>query len=600
MKEIVTQEQLEALIERQRRMPPMRLGDALLKEGAISENQLQQALGMQAQTHKQLGSILIDMGYVTEAVVNRILAQKLGIPFISLKHFHFDPDLLSSMPIKLMRQYNVMPLFRSANRLLVAMENPFAEVQLQELSFAVHMKVEPVMASSEELRAAVLHHYGEEGASEDLQALVDELHISRDAPAALMQEKLVGESDNTLVRLVNTIIIEAHKEGASDIHIETGKEDKPARIRFRQDGIMRFYSEVPAAYQSALISRIKIMASLDISERRQPQDGKINFDDGDGSPIELRVVTIPTTEGMEDVVMRILTLPTAMQLDQLDLNSSVLQRLRTLAAKPYGLLLVCGPTGSGKTTTLHALLSHINTPEQKIWTVEDPVEITQEGLRQVQVQEKTGWTFPAVLRSFLRADPDIIMVGEMRDAETAKTVIEASLTGHLVLSTLHTNSAVESVVRLLDLGMDPFNFSDALLGILGQRLVRRLCHACRTSYTISEDELSMLAEAYSSETGGNAGHTVKEWKSHYANAAGEVTLYKPCGCSHCGQSGYKGRIGVFELLVNSPALKRKIYGKASTPELMAVSVSEGLKTIRQDGIEKMLGGETDWRQIRRL
>lgn len=601
LSQVVTQEQVEAALERQRQMPQIRLGDALVQEGVITESQLKQALEMQSHDRKQqLGTILIEMGAVNKEVINRVLAQKLGIPFVSLTHFRFDPALLKSVPANLVRQHNVIPLFRSGNRLAVAIENPLATEPLREVSFATHLKVEPVMASPDELREAIRRYYVADNERESLKSLVSQLDSTNNDSAATAEVEIFTDSDNTLVRLVNKIIMDAYRSEASDIHIETGRGGSRTKIRFRKDGIMVPYSDIPAAYRSTLVSRIKIMAVLDISEKRHPQDGKINFSVHGRAPIELRVVTIPTMDGLEDIVMRILAKPVAMSPDQLDLDPVLLEQLKNLVLKPYGLILVCGPTGSGKTTTLHSLLSHINTPERKIWTVEDPVEITQEGLRQVQVQSKIDWSFPEVLRSFLRADPDVIMVGETRDAETAKTVIEASLTGHLVLSTLHTNSAVESVVRLLDLGMDPFNFSDALLGILGQRLVRRLCPSCRSPYSVSEDELHMLASAYCREIGHDVDQTLIGWKNQYANEKGGITLYKPCGCEKCSQSGYKGRIGVFELLFNSPSIKRHIYNKASVLDLLALAISEGFKTMRQDAIEKILAGETDWKQVQML
>ncbi|WP_194727195.1 GspE/PulE family protein [Noviherbaspirillum malthae] len=601
--DIITHEQVEAALDKQRRMPQIRLGDALVQEGVISEKQLKDALTMQSHDRKQqLGSILMGMGVITKEVLNRVLAQKLGIPFVYLDRFRFDPEVLKAVPAALAKRYQVIPLCRSESRLAIATDNPLAAEPLQELGFVTRMRVEPVMASTADLKAAIARYYGADGELENLTALVQELNGGTSAakPTAADTSEVVTESDNTLVRLVNKVILDAYKTGASDIHIEAGKGNKPTRIRFRKDGVMVPYSEVPSGYRSALISRLKIMAVLDISEKRHPQDGKINFATYSTVPIELRVATIPTQDGLEDVVMRILAQPLALPPDQLDIAPVTLDRLKALAVKPYGLLLVCGPTGSGKTTTLHSLLSYINTPERKIWTVEDPVEISQEGLRQVQVQNKIGWTFPAVLRTFLRADPDVIMVGETRDTETAKTIIEASLTGHLVLSTLHTNSAVESILRLLDLGMDPFNFSDALLGILGQRLARRLCRVCRIPYLAMDDELDMMAAMYAAETNADAQEVKRSWQRSYANTDDQIRLYRACGCPQCSQTGYKGRIGVFELLINSPAIKRKIYLKSSIPELLAVAVAEGFKTIRQDGIEKVLNGETDLKQVQQV
>jgi type II secretory ATPase GspE/PulE/Tfp pilus assembly ATPase PilB-like protein len=342
------------------------------------------------------------------------------------------------------------------------------------------------------------HHAGQRFAVALLAVLA--ARLGADDCASLLQLVLdpsiaalpVVFTGNTLVKFVNMMILDAFRQGASDIHVETAPGNRPSRVRFRKDGIMVKQFEFPSQFKKTLVSRIKIMAQLDISERRKPQDGKIEFRHAALGKIELRVVTIPTANGMEDIVMRVLATSKPIPLDQLGLAEDYLEAVKILATKSFGLFLICGPTGSGKTTTLHSVLGHINTDDRKIWTAEDPIEITQEGLRQVQINSKIGWTFAAAMRSFLRADPDVIMVGEMRDAETCKMGIEASLTGHLVLSTLHTNSAQESMVCLLDLGMDPFNFADALLGVLSQRRVRRLCNKCKKSYSPSDVEMRVL------------------------------------------------------------------------------------------------------------
>jgi type II secretory ATPase GspE/PulE/Tfp pilus assembly ATPase PilB-like protein len=360
------------------------------------------------------------------------------------------------------------------------------------------------------------------------------------------------------------------------------------------------YSEIPAKYRTAIISRIKIMSRLDISEKRQSQDGKVNFEQFGPAKIELRVVTMPTSNGLEHVVMRILSAPKAIPIDGLGLAPHAHKELKRLAVKPHGLLFVCGPTGSGKTTTLHSVLGYINTPQRKIWTAEDPIEITQEGLCQIQVQSKIGWTFATVLRSLLRADPDVIMVGETRDTETAKTVIEASLTGHLVLTTMHTNSAAESVVRLLDLGIDPFNFADALLGILGQRLARRLCAVCREPRAASVEELDILAREYCWDTDLNPSELLGRWRAQSGDKDGTLTLFSANGCDQCDHIGYKGRVGVHELLVASPEIKRKIYAGANVREISRGAMAEGMHTLRQDGIEKILQGHTDFEQIQAI
>lgn len=600
---IVSQEQVEKALQQQKEMPHVRLGEALLQEGLISIAQLEEALTLQARDRKtHLGEILVEMEVVKRDTLRRVLAQKLGIPLVSLRKFDFDLNLIKSVPADLVRKHQIMPLYRTETRMVVALENPLAIEGLQALGFFTKLKIDPVMASADDLSGAIRKFYGSQASRESMEDLVFELGsadlVTPASTLSVMDD--VSESDNTLVRLVNKIIMDAYEDGASDIHIETMKGNRPTRVRLRKEGIMSHYSDIPANFRNALVSRLKIMSRLDISEKRRSQDGKIDFSQFGPARIELRVLTMPTTEGLEDVVMRILSAPKVVSLDGLGLSPYALEGIRKIAARPHGLLFVCGPTGSGKTTTLHSILAHINTPERKIWTVEDPVEITQEGLRQVQVQPRIDWTFAAVLRSFLRADPDVIMVGETRDAETARTVIEASLTGHLVFSTMHTNSAAESVVRLLDLGLDPFNFGDALLGVVGQRLTRRLCTACRIAYAASDDELAMLAYEYCLDTRLAPDKVLADWHASHAGKDGKLALYRAHGCDECNGSGYKGRLGIHELLINSGTIKRMILNRASVAELTAQAMEEGMTTLRQDGIAKVLQGYTDWEQVRTL
>ena len=596
---IVTQEHIEIALQSQKGKPQRRLGEALIEENLITEQQLNDALASQTQNREvPLGDILVTMNVVTPDVVKRVLAQKLGIPFVNLKGFQFDPLLIKAVPGDLVRKHHVLPLYQTDSRMVVAMANPLANHALQELAFYTKLKIDPVMAAVDDLQHVITQFYGSQNDRINIAELVTEL--GADELTFDSQAELITESDNTLVRLVNKIIVDAYDQGVSDIHIENMKGNRPTRVRFRKDGLMSAYSEVPAQFRSALVSRIKIMCRLDISEKRRPQDGKINFEQFGPAAIELRVLTIPTTEGLEDIVMRILSAPKAVSIDTLGLSDYGLASLKKLVLKPHGLLFVCGPTGSGKTTTLHSLLNFINTPERKIWTVEDPVEITQDGLRQVQVQTKIDWTFSAVLRSFMRADPDVIMVGETRDPETAKTVIEASLTGHLVFSTMHTNSAAESVVRLLDFGLDPFNFADALLGMVGQRLARKLCLECKTSYQASEDEIDLLAYEYTFETELDKTALINRWRMQYARVGGRISLFKAVGCEQCAGIGYKGRVGIHEVLMATQAVKKKIHARASVSEILKVAVAEGMLTLRQDGIEKILQGHTDWEHIRTI
>jgi type II secretory ATPase GspE/PulE/Tfp pilus assembly ATPase PilB-like protein len=413
----------------------------------------------------------------------------------------------------------------------------------------------------------------------------------------------VEQSDSSLVRLINSMIVEAHTQGVSDIHIETRPGREKVKVRFRVDGLLRPYLELPHTYRSALVARLKIMCDLDISERRRPQDGKINFARFvPQCPIELRVAMIPTANGLEDAVLRILASSRPMPLDSLGMSPHNLTHLKKAVERPYGMVLCVGPTGSGKTTTLHSALNFINTPERKIWTAEDPVEITQAGLRQVQVNPKIDWTFAKALRAFLRADPDVIMVGEIRDNETAQIAVESSLTGHLVLSTLHTNSAPETITRLLDMGMDPFNFADALLAVLAQRLVRRICGGCKTSTPATDEQIDELLNDSLHIWGDHPNAptraaTLADWTSRYA-VDGRLQFFRGSGCAKCGNTGVKGRAGVHELLTVSKSVRHLIQQGARAEQIQHHAMGEGMRTLRQDGIEKVLAGVTTIEEVR--
>lgn len=618
--QIVTADELAVALRHQQQRPILRQGEALVELGLLTAGELENGLREQDKNRKvPLGQILIDMGVVDKDTIKAVLAKKLGIPFVNLRRFNILPEVIRMVPESLVYRHHVIPVSQTDTALVVAIENPLATAVLEELRFMTGKKILPVMAEEEDLRSAIKRHYANPFADAAIEAEISAQDWSAgphkaeagegriDALATQLateglEVELVDEqdatADNTLVKLVNKMIMDAYEQKASDIHIETYPGKKNTRIRFRKDAVMIKYLKLPSKFHTVLVSRIKIMSTLDISERRKPQDGKIDFSRHGPARLELRVVTIPTNNGLEDVVMRLLAAAKPLPIGELGFSENVLRDVRAMVVKPHGLCLVCGPTGSGKTTTLHSLLGYINTDERKIWTAEDPVEITQEGLRQVQVNARIGWTFAAAMRTFLRADPDVIMVGEMRDAETTKTGIEASLTGHLVLSTLHTNSAPESVVRLLDMGMDPFNFADALLGILAQRLARGLCATCKKPYRPDAQELDELSNEYCLEGALDKTRVLHEWRAQYGNAKGDLSLYRAPGCDDCGQSGYRGRVGLHEFLLADATVKRLIQTRATVTDIKAAAMAAGMRTLKQNGIEKILQGLTDMPQVR--
>ncbi len=621
--QIVTQEQLAAALKQQRDQPVQKLGETLVSLGYLDQAALDEALAIKSRDRSiPLGQFLIDMGILDTAVINDVMAKKLGIPVVDLRSLEIRPEILKRIPAAAAYRYRVVPVAESDNALVIAVENPLINTErMEQLRFIAGSKVIPVMAPKEDIRYALEKNYGSAdldsagprdpkrdagvqqlpaGRSTDMEVAVEELtsRLAAESGELELNEQHAAQSDTTLVKLVNKIILDAVEQNASDIHIETNPGRRNTRIRFRKDGVLVTYLEMASRFRRAVVSRIKIMSQLDITERRKPQDGKIDFSHFGPRNVELRVATIPTANGLEDVVMRVLAAAIAVPMEELGFDAATLASVKQLISRPHGLFIVCGPTGSGKTTTLHSLLGFLNTPETKIWTAEDPIEIAQAGLRQIQVNAKIGWTFAAAMRTILRGDPDIVMVGEMRDVETAKMAIEASLTGHLLLATLHTNSAAESVTRLLDLGMDPFNFSDALLGVLAQRLIRKLCPECKVAYTLSAIEVEELAAEYRGDTQIDAAQLVKTWRKQGKGAAGALTLYRARGCKQCDQMGYKGRLGLNELLVANAAVKRLAQSRAPVVEITAAALANGMRTLKQDGIDKVVQGLTDIHQVR--
>jgi len=586
-------------------IPSARLGDILVSQGLVTREQMLAALQqMRRDKSTLLGQVLLDMGVLSRDQLTRAVAEQLNIPMVELQDFRIDPEVLELVPREFALEHNVLPLLANRQTLVVAVESPIDADFLDDLRFQTQRQVIAVIADGEQLLQRIRSEYGQGEPGGDFQTIPAELEqlkkkVEEERQAAAAgRGRVVSDDDSLVVRLVNQMILDAQRQGASDIHVEAYPGEQDTRIRFRIDGVLTDYMRVPYVLRSALVSRIKIMANLDISEHRLPQDGKIDFSNYAATKLELRVACLPTSNGLQDVVLRLLASSKPIPLDQLGMENALIEKLREMVHRSYGLFLVCGPTGSGKTTTLHSLMAEINTPENKIWTAEDPIEITHPGLRQIQMVPRIGLTFATAMRAFLRADPDIIMVGEMRDAETAHIAIEASLTGHLVLSTLHTNSAPESVVRLLDMGLDPFNFADALIGVLGQRLARRLCKHCKAPMSDAGAQLQEMLHEYGETTQQSAQEVLSHWRQRYGGSDGSMTLYQAVGCEACNHTGYKGRVGIYELMTASPAIKRLIQARAPVEELFATAQREGMLRLAQYGILKVLEGVTDYRSVR--
>ncbi len=581
--------------------------DYLIIENVISSGEMDLAARTARRKIKNIEDILIDEFQVTPAALGSALAKYFGVDYEPFKTDRAKPtELLRNLKRDYAESSSWLPIVETKGQVLVIATDP-ERVKSSRMVENIFPKLKPAycVTTAREFTQTLNQFFGIDGnAGDDIGDLLSNLDDERDVIDSGADD-LTAASDNELVKLVNKIIVDAYNQGASDIHVEPLPGKGKTGVRFRKDGTLSNYIEVPSNYRNSLIARLKIMCDLDISEKRKPQDGKIQFKKYGPLDIELRVATIPTAGGVEDIVMRILSAGEPIPLDKLGLTQSNKAALVKAVSKPYGLFFVCGPTGSGKTTTLHSILGTLNTPETKIWTAEDPVEITQKGLRQVQINRKVS-DFATTMKAFLRADPDIIMVGEMRDAETTHIGIEASLTGHLVFATLHTNSAPEAITRLLDMGMDSFNFADALIGILAQRLAKRLCK-CKVAYHPDADELKSFLTEYTTDLcqtapwmkdpATEAKTLYESWLKHYGQD-GQLTFYHPKGCDICAGTGYKGRVGLHELMVASDSIKKLIQENARVAELFVTSVNEGMTTLKMDGMEKVMMGVTDMKQVR--
>jgi type IV pilus assembly protein PilB len=557
-----------------------RLGDLLIKERLITKEQLDKALQEQRASGNRLGYSLVKLGFVQETEITKMLARQFRMPAVDLSRFEVDPKIVKMIPADIALKHLVLPLKKEGRTLTVAMADPTNMGVIDDLKFVTRYDIFPVIAGEYTLRTAIDKYYeqvdaqldvllkemGEDGAADELE-IVQEQEESELAGAAMAD-------DAPVVKLINAILTDAVKRGASDIHVEPFEHE--IRVRYRIDGALEEVMKPPMKLKAALTSRIKIMSSLNIAERRVPQDGRIKLKMGK-RVIDFRVSVLPVLFG-EKIVMRILDKGNlTLDLSKFGFEPKSEADLMKAILNPYGMVLVTGPTGSGKTTTLYSALSRVNTMEVNIMTAEDPVEYNLMGINQVQVRNDIGMTFAAALKAFLRQDPNIIMVGEIRDIETGSIAIKAALTGHLVLSTLHTNDAPSTITRMIDMGIEPFNVSSAVNLIVAQRLVRRICKECKAETTYDAVELKAL------------GTTEKEWEG--------VTFYKGTGCETCAGSGYKGRAGLYEVMALSPELRRQILRGASTAEIQAQAVAEGMLTLRMDGIVKIKKGVTTLEEV---
>ncbi|WP_153306717.1 ATPase, T2SS/T4P/T4SS family [Desulfonatronum thioautotrophicum] len=573
----------------QREFRPQHRYSLLIARGLLGEEQLAELSRTAKEANEDLDQALLRELKLEKAVLGESLAAFYEVPFVP-----FDPD--TEVPFELLEKRKLdpdylkrsgwTPLVVDGNAITVLMANPFDHARLDEIRFIFGTsRIDPKVALAMDIHGFIDMFFRRLG-SEELMELGDSVEAQADGEEEPDLDEETGVTDSEVVRLVNALLVEAWRRNASDIHIEPDPQNRFCSVRFRVDGTCHEFRKIRSGMAKPLISRVKIMAHLNIAERRLPQDGKIKMRLPElGKIVEFRVAILPTIENHEDVVLRVLASGKPLPLDRLGMSDENLTKFKAAVYKPYGLIIVVGPTGSGKTTTLHSAISYINTPERKIWTAEDPVEITQEGLRQVQINPKIGLDFATTLRSFLRADPDVIMVGEMRDAETAHIGVQASLTGHMVFSTLHTNSAPETITRLLDMDLDPFNFADSLLCVLAQRLIKTLCTHCKEAYHPDKREFESLAKEFGPGF------------DQYVPGSREISLYRAKGCGQCNQ-GYRGRTGVHELMTSTKPIKNLIKRRSPTEEIRDQAVADGMLTLKQDALLKVLQGVTDMAQVR--
>ncbi len=557
-----------------------KIGGLLLKKGSITQEQLDTALAFQKEKNVKLGMALTRLHIIKESALLQILSEQHGVPAIKISEFTIDPDVIKVISAEVAEKYNVLPIALKNSTLIVAMTDPSNIFALDDLKFLTGYRIEPFVASDEAILTSIDSYYQTATATDSLLSEFEDADVEHiDITDEVDVSELAQESEDApVIKLVNAVLSEAVERGASDIHIES--YEKSFRIRYRVDGTLSEVMKPPLKMRNAIVSRIKIMSKLDIAERRLPQDGRIKLKMGKNREMDYRVSVLPTLFG-EKVVMRLLD-KSNLQLDmtKLGFDDQQIEDFKDAIYKPFGMVLVTGPTGSGKTTTLYSALSELNKVTENISTAEDPVEFNLEGINQVQMHEDIGLNFAAALRSFLRQDPDIILVGEIRDFETAEIGIKAALTGHMVLSTLHTNDAPGTINRLLNMGIEPFLVSSAVNLILAQRLARKICPDCKEPATkLDEEMLSKLGPV--------------------PEGFHEATLYKGRGCDTCGDTGYKGRIALYEVMPMYEAIKELVLQGASAIEIKREAMNAGMQTLRQSGIQKMIDGVTTLEEVLR-
>ena len=554
----------------------IRLGDLLVESKAISQEQLEKALSKQKKTNKKLGELLVDDGIITEDDIAVALSHQLGIDIVDLQNIHIDPNVAKLVPVNILKKYTMMPFAfdpNNKNILLVAMENPLDTYAQEDVALVTNYQVEPVVATTRSIMLAIDKYHGQEEVRSALNQYAKEKKLDVEDEDA--QQEADDINSSPIVKMVKEMIDLAVRQRASDIHLEP-MEDY-IRVRYRIDGVLHKKATYNISVLPAIIARIKIIGGMDISEKRKPQDGRIT-QIVDHVEYDIRVSILPTVFG-EKVVMR-LTAKMALtrEKSQLGLKPYELEQFDSILKNPHGILLVTGPTGSGKSTTLYTALSELNTNDVNIITVEDPVEANIDGINQVQVNVKADLTFASALRSILRQDPDIIMIGEIRDHETAAIAVQASITGHLVVSTLHTNSAASTITRLEDMGIESYLIADSVIGVIAQRLVRRLCPQCKQPKPATAEEKEFMGIPIDKE----------------------VTIYEPCGCSKCDNTGYKGRIGVYEIMRMSPTLKQIISKRMGADVLKKYAIKEGMRTLRRSGSEYVVKGMTSFQEVMKI